>query len=113
MLCIGVTKTKMPQTSNRRCVVIMVYIHVPACYVLSVCVPLCPGTILGYPDLDDYRVWLPVISNTQITKVERSTSDAISLAKELFIIVFREDLLKHPLEVNCTSVPPLQTGRGF
>ena len=57
---------------------------------------------LGFPDKQMYRfkVDLPL---QELVKVERAASDAVSLSKELFAVLFKEELETSPLEVNCTK----------
>lgn len=60
------------------------------------------AVFLGFPDKEMYRVKVD-LPLQEIVKAERATSDAVSLSRELFSAIFKEELETSPLEVNCTK----------
>ena len=59
------------------------------------------AVFLGLSDKEQYRVKVDLTAQ-EIAKAERATCDALSLSKELFLALFKEELETSPLEVNCT-----------
>ena len=61
------------------------------------------GIYLGNAKHHKYKVYVTSISDLELRKIESSFSDAESLAKQLFMFLFKEELATRPEAVCCTK----------